>query len=445
MIDNPALEPTRGDSTSGEAPAARSLPSRSAALSGILRAIGAGILLSSASAFLFQGWATGNDLARYAALFGLTAVLAAAALVCGVAIREGKAARTLLAVALAMVPVHAAVLGALLYSRFAWDSTIGGRVPAFGVWVAPSDPAALLVAAGGLTLLLPIVYLAARALVPPLAVRLAAAVAAVNLPLLLPVRDPDATALMVAASTAALLGLELRWTPREPSLRTFEGRLVRLLLAVPALIALGRAHLYDPTPALLHGIALLCLAATMFALARRLSESEAIVDAVELVTLAPAAMGWYLVTTHLPGGPTLLWLTLPPAAVLLGLSTWSARGGRNYRRIAAGVAVTGAAGHQLLDPGVGASLICLGVGIAAFGYGFYVRQKLILAAGLAGGALGLVHQVRYALEIFDWSRWGSLAVVGLSTVLAAALLERYQEQALSWAAGVGRRIHSWRL
>ncbi len=428
------------ESTAGSPPAVR----RFAALSGILRGLGAAILLSSASVFLFQGWSTGNDLLRYGALFGLSILLAGAGLVCGVTLRESKAARTLLGVALALVPVHTVVLGALLYSRFAWDTPAGSRVPAFGVWVAPSDGSALLVAGAAFILMMPIILVAARALVPPQARRATVATVVLNLPLLLPTRDPAATAIIVGLLAAAVLALELRWVPSQPCLRTFEGRLLRAMLAVPALLAFGRAHLHEAPP-FLHGAGLLVLAGAMFALARRASADRTAAESIELLALVPGAVGWYLLISPLALGSQLLWLTQPFAALLLLSSRWSTGSGRNYRRVAAAVAVGGALGNLVADPGVAASLLCLGVGIAVLAHGFYVRQQLILLAGGLATAAGLVYQLRYALEIYAWSRWGVLAVVGLLTVLTAALLERYQERATAWVTDFGRRLGSWQL
>ena len=48
-------------------------------LTRILRTIGAGVLIASASSFLVHQWEAGNDIQRYLALLAHTAVLCAAA------------------------------------------------------------------------------------------------------------------------------------------------------------------------------------------------------------------------------------------------------------------------------------------------------------------------------------------------------------------------------
>jgi hypothetical protein len=88
------------------------------ALTRALRIAGAVLVVASASTFLLQHWQAGNDLLRYAMLVGQPLLLAAVAYFVGLAVRESRSARTLLALVLATLPACFTVLGALVYSRF---------------------------------------------------------------------------------------------------------------------------------------------------------------------------------------------------------------------------------------------------------------------------------------------------------------------------------------
>ena len=166
---------------------------------------------------------------------------------------------------------------------------------------------------------------------------------------------------------------------------------------------------------------------------------------LELLSLLPLGFGWMLLVWDGSQPFPILLLSLPYATTLIALSRWSAGNGLIYARLGAGVGIAGVIGQLLSYPSVGASVLCLAVGLATFAYGYYVQQRLVLAAGALGALGGLLFQLKFALELYSWSRWGALAVIGLLTVVAAALLERYQERILAWSGGFSRRVSDWHL
>ena len=56
---------------------------------------------------------------------------------------------------------------------------------------------------------------------------------------------------------------------------------------------------------------------------------------------------------------------------------------------------------------------------------------------MAGGALALVTHLRAAIDIYAFANWGSLALLGVAVILAAAVVER---RGTLWA----ERLQSWR-
>src|SRR3954463_12290302 len=119
-----------------------------------LRIAGAALVVAAASTFMLQNWQVGNDLTRYAMLVGQSLLLAAAAYFVGLTVREGRSARTFLALVLSTIPVSFAVLGGLVYSRFHPGEL--PLLPHYASWVAPTRGSALLAVLGTAILLIPL-------------------------------------------------------------------------------------------------------------------------------------------------------------------------------------------------------------------------------------------------------------------------------------------------
>jgi hypothetical protein len=132
--------------------------------------------------------------------------LTGAGLVCGLSIRESRGARTFLALVVASVPVHFAVLGGLLQSQFPLDSTLTGNAP----WNVDSPVTAVWLAGLGVMTLIPLTWLSMLTLVRPHARRLTLTFIAVNMALLLPVRDPGSVAWLVALMSILAFTVEPR-------------------------------------------------------------------------------------------------------------------------------------------------------------------------------------------------------------------------------------------
>ncbi|MCG8592486.1 MAG: hypothetical protein MJE66_24615 [Proteobacteria bacterium] len=420
---------------------------RAATLFRMLRGIGAAVLVASASTFLLQQWQAGSDITRYLTLLAQTGLLSAAGLFCGITLKESKGARTLLALTLATLPVHFAVLGGFVYSQFHWDAG-PGSVPPYVSWVASSAPAAVAIAVGALALLAPLAWVSLMALARKQAARLAPMFLAVNAALLVPVRDGNAMAVLLAVLVAGVGCYELLVMRRETTLQTFEGRLVRGFFAVPILLVAARSvALYEPTSLLVAALwwavafVLFALVPTLFANPREKAISQAI-------STLPLAAGWAFVAeaafrAGLPREAFLPLLTLPFAGSLVALSAVAAGSGAGYRRAAAIAAIVGGTSNLVLFDGVFASFTCLVVAIGTLAYGYWVEQKAIFLAGVAGSLFGLLYHVRYAVELYAVSHWGSLAALGIAIILIASFFERNRNQLLGRAAALRHRVEAW--
>jgi hypothetical protein len=422
---------------------------RVGALSRILRAIGAGALIASASTFLLQRWESGGDLQRYFTLLAHPLLLCAAGFVCGLRANDGKAARTFLALASALVPVQFCILGGLLYSQFSWDGALV-PVPTYASWMAPGPFAALATAAITLAVLAPVIGVAFLTLARARALPLALAYTAANLTLLLPTRDPSIAAAHAALALGVLVAFDSRVARRDAGLRTLEGTFVRAMLFAPPLLLLLRSALHYELSALfaavVSGLASFALAA--IAGVRRLPAGlrEVLPDASLLPTLAtggfaaaallevgiPAALAF-------PAGVVCFGALTLALSLMAGSASWGAR----HRRVAVVGTVCGMALDLVIHPGVVASLGCLVTAIAALSYGYLMERRAIFLTGLAAALFGLAFHVRYALGLYAYTRWGSLALLGVAVILAASWLERHWDELVARAAVFRERLSAW--
>ena len=84
----------------------------------VLRWCGATMIIAAAGTFLVQSWDQVADVTRYLALLGMTVLLPAVAYVCGIRWQEDRSARVLMLTLLALIPIHAGVLGGFVSTFF---------------------------------------------------------------------------------------------------------------------------------------------------------------------------------------------------------------------------------------------------------------------------------------------------------------------------------------
>jgi len=376
-------------------------------------------------------------------------MLSLAGFLCGLRIRDPKSARVFLALAAALVPAHACILGGFVYSQFAWSA---GPIPVpdYASWVAPSPTAAWLVPMGAAALLIPLASLSFLALARPRARLLTAVYLAGNAALLIPTRDPQWIAGLLTLLGAGLAFLELRVLRRDLALRTLDGLMVHAMLASP-LVLMGLRSVLHYELSWFFGAAISGTAAMTLAL---LSREESLRPAwrrmLEIggLAMAAATCGFgsaALVTAGLPGSMGIPAAAFPFTGILLAWSLADAGAGAARRRAAAALAVSAAGLNLALFPGLGTAWTCATLGIAALGYGFLVGQQALLACGIGATLFALLHHVRVALDLYAVSHWGSLALLGAAVIVAASLMERHHEELRARLAVWRSRLEEWQV
>jgi hypothetical protein len=391
-----------------------------------LRIAGAALVVAAASTFMLQNWHVGNDLMRYAMLVGQSLLLAAAAYFVGLTVREGRSARTFLALVLATIPISFAVLGGLVYSRFHWGEM--PVLPHYASWVAPSRASALMAVVGTLLLLVPLSLVSFTALARKEARTLTLAFCAANLLVLVPLRQPELVALLAGGALLGLLHLELTRFASAAQLDTLEGKLARVMPFAPPLIMLGRVfHLYHVGPAFIGGVLLISAAALWLVLSRTTSSWRR--DTGAWIASALGVLGWGLcwseLARHLPSvGVSILLFGLPSASLLFLAAMRAAASRSALLGLGTIVALMTALSASALDRGTAAAFCCIVLGVAVAVWGAAMRARLRIVAGSLVALWGIGLQVWLAVHADNLLRWVSLTAVGVLLIVGSAYIER---------------------
>ena len=414
----------------------------------VLRSIGAIIIVVSASSFLFQHWAPGNDLQRYLLLLGFTSILSLGGLFCGLRLKESKGARTLLGLTLALTPINFTVMGAMLFSQFSWDSAFA-KLPGYATWIAASPTMAILIAAGGIVILSPLCHLSFMTLGHNRAKLLSIAYILGNLTLLLPTRQPNLIAAVFVLLVVSLTYAEARFFSRETSLNTFEGRLSRGMLWIPSLILVGRAcYFYTPSQLFVSAI-LTSMALLSFIFLPQLTDRKSWQHTLQISSTIMASLAWINLVDLLNRSWALSdqWslplATLPIAGLLALLSRYAIGNGSNYRRTAAIVAILSAAVNLLFFPSLTSSFFCLLIAVCVLTYGYLVEQKIIFFSGLCDALLGLGYHLKTAFSYYSLTGWSSLMILGVLIIISASLLERNNGRLRERMQRIRTQLHQW--
>jgi hypothetical protein len=323
-------------------------------------------------------------------------------------------------------------LGGLVLSRFPWEANV--EIPQFALWQAHSDFTAIMWVVVTFGLAWSLTRLATRALARGSSSRISWTLMISQAVLLIPVRDPSLVGPIAMLGFLGAVGLELSWRKRS-AMRTFEGTMIRLLYWVAPAIVVGRCIVFYGFDALAFGCLVVALGSAIFFASRTAHESSQAVG--ENAGAIIAAIGMGIVGIEIkqmiwPDTPLHLLSALPLAAVLYGFSHMAQRGRRFLTSCAAAVSTLAAIGAVVVNGGIlsGVSALIIGVGCVALGL-LDDRRTVVYSGGVAALA-GLVCTVETAIGLSSLMNWGSLTVIGVSSLLTAAFVERHRGQIVRW-------------
>ncbi len=376
------------------------------------------MIVAAAGTFLVQSWEQVGDVTRYLALLGMTALLPALAYICGIRLQEGRTARVLMLTLLALVPIHAGLLGGFVLSQFGTTTRTLGPV---AQWVAPSPQAALLLVAGAAVALIPLIWAAFRVLSRPHARLLSTASAASHALLLVPDRSALAATLIIVPMLGATAWCAARIKPQ-----TLESRLAVASLVVPAAVLAARQVLFYDVSSTFWGTLLGTAAIALFTLGKEIADGTIERFAIVPTLLCIAAFIDATVPLWAPRSLSSTWLIygLFSAVPLLGFAWTSVRSKAFFLGAAVILNATTATTTLLLAPRAWAALEAIALGLGVLSYGFVKGRRVPLYAGIALAGFGFVIEVVHAIEAFEASGWLALASFGAALLGLSAWLER---------------------
>lgn len=383
----------------------------------ILRWCGATMIIAAAGTFLVQSWDQVGDVTRYLALLGTTVLLPAVAYVCGIRWQEGRSARVLMLTLLALLPIHAGVLGGFVFSQFGNVTT---SIAPVAQWIAPSRTVALLLVLGAGVALVPLAWSSFRTLDRPHAGLLLAGSAAGHALLLVPDRSALAATIAIVANLGLTTWIALRTKPR-----TLEAGLAASSLAAPAFVVAARQVLFYDVSTAFWSTIFSTAALGFFALGKQGKDVS-----LERLSVVPTllATGTFVALfgdrVHLSLSSYWLLYGLVSAVALLGFAWRSSTCKTFFVRATVILNAVTATTTLLLDPGPWAALQAMVIGLGLMSYGMMISRRGALCSGVALAAFGFIIEVVHAIEVFQPSGWLALAGFGFALVALTAWLER---------------------
>lgn len=398
-------------------------------LGGILRILGGLVLVGAAGTFLIQKWGAMDHLVRYFSFLGFTAALAGFGIYCGLILKEAKGARAFLSVASGIVPAHFAALGALTYSAVSLEA-LTHYYPTYFRWVAPDIYTALIATVVGVLVLSNIVFFAFRALVEKDASFVTGIYLGLNAMLLIPTRDPDFVAILLSIFAIGLLFIDTYILRKSTAMKTTEGKLVRVMLIVPVALMVARTlFLYGSSLAFLS--ALFGVMTLLLFVWLPVSVSETSGKTYQQFSILPLTISWILMALHLrekfhlSHDVVIPFTGLPIAAGIVVMSLYAIGGGASFRKAAARLVIATMTAQLFLVGGIITSFGYIVTSLMTVIYGYLSRQKTMFRIGGIGVVIGLLYHIKYAAELYTFSPWISLGIVGTVLVLASSVVERH--------------------
>lgn len=407
---------------------------KTTSLAGVLRLLGALIVVAGLCAHLLEGWTQWGDLSRFYVLLGVTAALSVTGFVISTCFKEQKGARVFVGLGLIAVVASLTTLGGLLDEILSWQG-----FGASSLWLVnsgmlasytPGQVASMLTLA--LLTLIPVTQIAYRVLARPKAKQLALLFAFTSLLICIPVRDSWPLGLTILLSVCVPAGFGFRQARAHIVFATREGRFALLSLFFPALVMLARLLWLYEADTLLTWI----LLATTFAGIHLFRQQTAVgVASRAWLSFGGLVVALAMTTTSLILLEPLLQfsLLLPVGGALVALSIlWLGLGHERARAGCDVIASLCLAIALLINLLVDDTLLAL---VAAVLSGLLIwfggRGRESLPVRVIGGLVvvaALLTQVVQFGQYIDLTHWLTLSVLGVTLLAGAVFVEKRQDK-----------------
>ncbi|MEM7400961.1 MAG: hypothetical protein AAF304_03315 [Pseudomonadota bacterium] len=397
-------------------------------MSRLLRISGALAVIASMSAFLMQDWSGGSDLTRYYLMLTQTLLLAAGGFGLSFLMKENKGGRVFFGLSLISITVNFTILGALIFSQVQWFGSIG-QYPEFLTWTTTSIASLSTAIVSALIAMVPIALFSYMVFSRQHAKRLLMLFVISNLLLLVPVRDSLIVGVIVLASVLVPLWFLRKNMFKETSLKTPEGMFAVATVFLPGLVMLVRSFwLYE-----VDAILLVMLGSILFLMLRIFSAPLDENTNLKQI-LNWAGMGTAGFVAHQAGMashaliPDVYGLSVT-GVVFTALVLDLAKRAGNHTQLFVTIAVSGLLVCQyfllLIKGGAVGAVMLLLAGLIVIAISQAYKSRGMFITGTVTALIGFTHQLFNTLINIDFTNWATLAVIGVSAIIIASLIERH--------------------
>ena len=288
--------------------------------------------------------------------------------------------------------------------------------------------AALLITAGSLLVLVPVMRIGFLTLVRGISRPMTILFLAGNAALLLPARTPPAAAVLALVMAGMLLlwcGERLR---QSTEVKTREGMIALALQFLPIGVVLGRNVWLYAADSLLYTAAALAAFVALRQLSLFMVKSSDWYRGINLLSgLLAGLTGMELNSSLLSSGtgssPALVVATLVASAMIFEIAARGSEESRGYRSLAALVLVSGLGSNLLSYGGILATVLTMVVGSALIAGSYATRNRSLFIGGAVLLVGGTLQQLVHAIRFFDLAGWATITLVGVAAILLGSLLE----------------------
>jgi len=397
-------------------------------MSRLLRMTGAMAVVASMSAFLMQDWSVGSDLTRFYLMLTQTLLLAAGGFGLSFLMKENKGGRVFFGLSLISITANFTILGALFFSQIQWFGALG-QYPEFLTWETTSIASLSAATISALVAMVPIALFSYMVFSRKHAKQLLMLFVMSNLLLLVPVRDSLMVGAVVLASAMIPLWFLRKRMFTETSLKTPEGMFAIATIFMPALVMLVRSFWLYQVDAIL----LVMLGSILFLMLRifasSLNDKTFLKQVLNWSSLGSAGFVAYhsAMASHalIPDVYGVAVMGVVFAALAMDVATRAGKHKSVYSIIAVSGLLTCQYFLLLMKGGALSAVLLLLAGIVVMAIGHSQKIRGMFLTGLTTSLIGLAHQTFNTLVNIDFTNWATLAVIGVSAIIIASLIERH--------------------
>lgn len=400
-------------------------PSRNT-LPRILRLVGSCIIIISTIIFMVKDWSNYSHIQMYLSFLGFTAILTFCGYICGK--HDLKGAKTLYLLVAALAPVHFAQLGGFLFSQFG-HLQADKYINAF-TWQAQSAISAILITLVGLLVLTPLAYISLSKLFSSKALFLTKVYFIANCTLLIPFRSAAVIIPLAFILFCTVLFFDFKRISILSEVKSLEGRLVRLMLYIPAVLLIARTYcIYDRSTVVI-GITFILLALALFAASYSEKENNShSANVLQFFATCSAIAGWLLIGKDMVDSfnieeayrPDITFL--PVSAILIIAGKLSFHNKKGYYLAAACFALLISAIQIYVDSYHAALLMV--IALSTFCYGYIIKDKFLEVISLIFFIIGILSQLKFAITESSIFPWIILGTTGVLVIFAATYFEKH--------------------